>query len=293
MIDNSILIWVFFIFLFIYPQMIFKYRLLQRYNKIKQLEVSRGSRVIVMIHRQEQLALFGLPLYKFISIEDSEEVLRAIRLTPDDMPIDLILHTPGGLVLASEQIASALMEHKAKTTVIIPHYAMSGGSLIALAADEIIMDKNAVMGPVDPQIGQYPAASILSVLDKKYISEIDDETLILADISKKAINQVKDYVCHILKNKVGLEKAKQLSEILATGKWTHDYPLYIEKLQNLGVAINTKVPAEIYNLFDLYQQSSNQRPSVQYIPAPYGSNKESKKSSESLVKSISKLLNTK
>jgi len=42
-------------------------------------------------------------------------------------------------------------------TVFVPHYAMSGGTLIALTADEIVMDPNAVLGPVDPQIGNMPA----------------------------------------------------------------------------------------------------------------------------------------
>ena len=107
------------------------------------------------------MSFLGLLTRRFISVEDSEEVLRAIRMTPSDVPIDLILHTPGGLVLASEQIArGALMKHPAKVTVYIPHYAMSGGMMIALAADEIRMDeKNAVLGPMDPQLGQFFAAS--------------------------------------------------------------------------------------------------------------------------------------
>ncbi|EHP88327.1 SDH family Clp fold serine proteinase [Methanotorris formicicus] len=263
------LFWLFFIFMLIYPQMMFKFRLLQRYKCIKELEAERKTRVIVLIHRQEQLALFGIPIYRFISIEDSEEVLRAIRMTPDNMPIDIILHTPGGLVLAAEQIAMALKEHKAKTTAIIPHYAMSGGSLIALAADEIIMDKNAVMGPVDPQIGQYPAASILKTLEMKHVDELDDETLILADISKKAINQVEEFVFELLRDKVDEEKAKELAKTLSHGVWTHDYPLTVKKLKELGIEVNTNVPKKVYELFDLYQQPINQRPSVQYIPVPY------------------------
>jgi len=255
--------------LFLYPQFMFRIKLLQRYNCIKELERERKTRVIVMIHRQEQLALFGIPLYRFINIEDSEEILRAIRMTPEDMPIDLILHTPGGLVLASEQIAMALKEHKAKTTVIIPHYAMSGGSLISLAVDEIIMDKNAVMGPVDPQIGQYPAASVLNAVNTKYIDELEDETLILADISKKAINQVKEFVYELLRDKMPDEKALEIAETLSTGKWTHDYPLTVKKLNELGISVNTNVPNVVYKLFDLYKQPVSQRPSVQYIPTPY------------------------
>ena len=169
-----------------------------RLSLIRQIEKMRGSRVIVLIHRQESLALFGVPLFRFISIEDSEEVIRAIRMTPPDMPIDIILHTPGGLVLASQQIACALCDHKAKVTAFVPHYAMSGGTLIALAADEIVMDPHAVLGPIDPQIGQFPAASILKVLEQKDANEVDDQTLILADISRKALQQALALVKNVL-----------------------------------------------------------------------------------------------
>lgn len=62
-------------------------------------------------------------------------MLRAIELTDPSVPIDLIIHTPGGLVLAAEQIARALSRHPSQVTVMVPHYAMSGGTLIALAAD--------------------------------------------------------------------------------------------------------------------------------------------------------------
>ncbi|MGF5381667.1 SDH family Clp fold serine proteinase, partial [Klebsiella pneumoniae] len=151
-----------------------------RARKMAELEHKRKSRVITLIHRQEAVSFLGIPISRFINIDDSEQVLRAIRLTDKNVPIDLILHTPWGLVLAAEQIAEALLRHPAKVTVFIPHYAMSGGTLIALAADEIVMDENAVLGPVDPQLGQYPAASILKVLEKKPLSEVDDQTLILA-----------------------------------------------------------------------------------------------------------------
>ena len=139
-------------------------RALLRYRRlslIRDLQKQRSSRVIVLIHRQERVSLLGIPFYRYIDVDDSEEILRAIRLTPRDVPIDLILHTPGGLVLAAEQIALALTAHQAKVTVLVPHYAMSGGTLIAMAADEILMDEYAVLGPVDPQLGEYPAVSIL------------------------------------------------------------------------------------------------------------------------------------
>ena len=102
------------------------------------------------------MSLLGFPIVRYIDINDSEQVLRAIHMTDPDVPIDLILHTPGGLVLAALQIARAIDRHKAKVTVFVPHYAMSGGTLIALAADEIVMCEHAVLGPVDPQLGRVP-----------------------------------------------------------------------------------------------------------------------------------------
>lgn len=261
--------WVIFVLSSISP--IVRQRIIEaeRYRIMQLLEKKRGSRVITLIHRQETMNLFGIPIARYINIEDSEEILRAIRLTPDDMPIDLILHTPGGLVLAAEQIAHALKNHKGKVTVFIPHYAMSGGTFIALAADEIVMDENAVLGPVDPQLGEYPAASILNAINRKGVDKVEDKTLILGDVAEKAIRQVRESVFELLKDKMPEEKARELAEILSTGTWTHDYPITVEEAQKLGLPVRVGLPKEIYALMNLYPQSPGSRPSVQYIPVPY------------------------
>lgn len=241
-----------------------------RYRAIKRLENLRGSRVITLIHRQESLHFLGIPFRNFINIEDSEQILRAIRLTPDDMPIDLVLHTPGGLVLASEQIAEALRKHPSKVSVLIPHYAMSGGMLVSLAADEIMLDENAVLGPVDPQIGQFPAASILHATRVKKPENISDQTLILSDVSRKAIAQVKAFVKSLLLEKMDEKRAESLAGILAEGKWTHDYPITGRQLRQFGLPVSFGLPREVYALMELYPQAPQRRPTVQYIPIPYG-----------------------
>ncbi|NPV69390.1 MAG: hypothetical protein HPY55_01935 [Firmicutes bacterium] len=240
-----------------------------RHAVIRRLERSRDSRVITMIHRQEAVSFLGIPIARYINIEDSEQVLRAIRLTPDDLPIDLILHTPGGLVLAAEQIALAIKRHKGKVTVFVPHYAMSGGTMLALAADEIVMDENAVLGPVDPQVGSYPAASIVRVLRDKKPEDIDDTTMILADVAEKALAQVRDTVSSILKDRLDEDKAREVSKTLTEGRWTHDYPLTPQQLEYLGLPVSVGLPTEVYALMELYPQPAQRRPSVQYIPVPY------------------------
>jgi len=184
--------WIFFIIIAVQPYI--RQRMLETARKrlIADIEKKRGSRVILLVHRQETMSLLGFPIFRFIDIEDSEEVIRAIRLTDPDVPIDLVLHTPGGLALASLQIAYAIKRHPGKVTVFVPHYAMSGGSLIALAADQIVMGEDAVLGPVDPQVGEYPAVSLLNVTKKKPIEKISDKTLIYADVAEKAMNQMKE-----------------------------------------------------------------------------------------------------
>lgn len=247
---------------------------MRRVQALRQFEQGRNSRVILLIHRQESISFLGIPISRYISIEDSEQVLRAIRLTPPETPIDLILHTPGGLVLATEQIARALIRHPAKVSVFVPHYAMSGGTMLALAADEIVMDPNAVLGPVDPQLGNFPAASILKVVQDKPISEVDDQTLIMADLSRKAINQVQRFVRTLLKDdipqpKIAPENIERIVDTLTTGQVTHDYPITVEEATELGLPITVGLPTSIYNLMELYPQPQGGRPSVQYIPMPY------------------------
>jgi ClpP class serine protease len=263
------LFWVFFIISSLLPAI--QKRMLQaaRLKLMREIESKRGSRVITLIHRQETMALLGFPLFRYIDIDDSEEVLRAVKLTDDEVPIDLILHTPGGLVLASEQIAHALCRHPAKVTVFVPHYAMSGGTLLALAADEIVMDENAVLGPVDPQLGEYPAVSIIRAVEQKDVNEVDDKTLILADVARKAIAQVQSRATVILSEHMEAEKAEALAATLSEGRWTHDYPITVEEAQELGLNVSSEMPEAVYKLMTLYRQPGQRRPSVQYIPVPY------------------------
>lgn len=260
--------WLFFILMAIQP--VIKQRLLEasRQRLIAQIEQERKSRVILLVHRQETMSVLGFPLMRYIDINDSEDVMRAFELTDPDVPIDLVLHTPGGLVLAATQIATALRKRKGKITVLVPHYAMSGGTLIALAADEIVMSPHAVLGPVDPQLGQYPAASLLKVVKRKPIAEIDDQTLVMADVGEKAIQQVREVTKSLLTRTQKPEKAAELADLLSTGTWTHDYPITADAAQSLGLRVNTNIPRLVLQLMALYPQPVRRQPSVEYLPVP-------------------------
>ena len=262
-------IWIFIILVTFLPVLQQKILNAKRIALMRRLEARRKSRVITLIHRQEVMKILGFPLMRYIDINDSEQILRVIRMTPDDMPIDLVLHTPGGLVLSTEQIALALKRHKAKVTIFVPHYAMSGGTLLCMAADEVFLDENAVLGPVDPQLGEYPAASILRAINRKEPKDIDDKTLILADVAEKALAQMKEFVKKILLEHMDDETAERIATTMTEGRWTHDYPITFEQARDIGLKVSPGLPDEIYDLMDLFPQAQPQRPSVQYVPIPY------------------------
>jgi ClpP class serine protease len=263
------LFWIFFFLSALQPVVQGKMMEEAQTRVLRRLEQQRGSRVIALIHRQETMSFLGFPLVRYLDIEDSEEILRAIHLTPPEMPIDLVVHTPGGLVLAAAQVARALRAHPGRVTIFVPHYAMSGGTLIALAADEIAMHPHAVLGPVDPQLGCFPAASIAAVIDRKPPSRIDDETISMADVAQKAIRQVQATVSELLQGTLPEDRVEQVAKTLATGTWTHDYPLTVSEARALGLPVTTAIPEEIYRLMSLYPQAGTRRPAVEYIPMPY------------------------
>lgn len=231
--------------------------LTERAGILTMLEKERGARAITLIHRREP---WEEKDESYITIEDSEHVLMMIRQTPKDEDVDLILHTPGGLALAAEMIAMAVKYHPAKVTVMVPFYAMSGGTLIALAADEIIMEKDSVLGPVDPQISELPAGALLSLLDKKPIESISDENIMRSDIAGKNIERVKKMVLWLLKDRMERTSAEKLADFLTGGYITHDTPITFDVAKELGLNVREGIPKQVYSLFRTFEFGACPRP---------------------------------
>jgi ClpP class serine protease len=265
-VDPLSFLWIFFILASLQPAFTRQLLLIQRRHALSVISREREATVITLIHRQESLSLLGFPVVRFIDIDDAESVLRAINETPSGRAIEIIIHTPGGLVIAAQQIASALADHDGRVTAVVPHYAMSGGTLIALAADEILLDAHAALGPVDPQLGQYPAASLVAVA--KLPGDHDDQTLIMADVARKAIAQVEGFTTRLLSRTMAPERARDAAHLLASGVWTHDHPLQAPELSALGLPARVGVPVLERELMTLYPQPRGRTPAVEYVPGP-------------------------
>ena len=264
--DPFSLLWLFFVLASLQPAFTRQVLFAQRRRALAVISRRRKATVITLIHRQESLNLLGFPIVRYIDIDDAESVLRAIADTADDQPIEIILHTPGGMVIAARQIASALADHPARVTAVVPHYAMSGGTMISLACDEIVIESHAALGPVDPQLGQYPAASLIEV--SKLPGQHDDQTLLMADVGRKAIYQTEDFTRRMLERHMTPAQARDVAHLLATGVFTHDHPLQATELIELGLPVKVGVPVEEREIMQLYPQPRGRTPAVEYVPGP-------------------------
>ncbi|WP_235283503.1 MULTISPECIES: hypothetical protein [unclassified Methanosarcina] len=256
-----ILFVVFFLYTVIYPQSQLKRVQMQRLAKLKAMERRHGCKVLTMIHRREAISFLGLPAYQFIDEEDAEQVLRWIRKYRD-YPLELILHTSGGQLHASIQIARALKNHPKKTRVLIPHYSMSGGTIVALAADEIVMDKDSVIGPIDPQVGDlmrglFPAPSWIYAAEMKK-ENAEDVTLVMSDISRKALKLTRSVAKELLEGKIapgpgGEDRLDEVVEKLVSGEMIHSTPLSAAEAKEIGLSVNTDFPEEVHEFMKLFR----------------------------------------
>ncbi len=229
----------------------------ERADILQRLETRRGSRVLTLIHRREPWSDDG---GGHITIEDSEALVAQIRRTPPGKPLDILVHTPGGVALAAEMIAMAIRKHPGKVTVIVPFYAMSGGALICVAAHEIIMDRDSILGPLDPQIGGYPARALMALPRRKPIEAVSDSMLILSEMAQQSLDQVREFVKWLLEDRLSPKDREAVAVFLTGGYISHDTPIVPSVLRELGLSVQEGIPEEVYELFRTFEFGTCARP---------------------------------
>ena len=230
--------------------------LARRAQIIREIEEERGTKVITLIHRKEPWGTEG-PV-----IEESERILQQIRETPADKPIDLILHTTGASTFAAHMIAMALYFRKSKVTVIIPFYALSNGTLLALAGDEILMEKYSILGTVEPHFGGMPAAPVMSLTTRIPAEMVSDFMILLADRARMETEHTREFLRWLLKKQMNDEQAEQVTDFLVKGGVTVSTPITLDVVRAMGLKVNA-VPEKVYQLFGT-MEFGGEKPRTQY-----------------------------
>ena len=100
-----------------------------------------------------------------IDDDDRNGFMNALFGLDKNKGLDLILHTPGGDLAATQSIVDYLYSFfSGDVRVIVPHTAMSAGTMMACASKEIVMGKHSNLGPIDPQINGMPANEFVDLL---------------------------------------------------------------------------------------------------------------------------------
>jgi len=234
----------------------------RRAQLIHELEEERGSRVLTLIHRKEPWSTGDDE--PEIGFEDSELILQQVRETPPDKPIDFIVHTEGGLTFAADLIAMALRYHKGKVTVMVPFYAMSDGTYVVLAADEIMMEKCSILAPLEPLIEDMPATSVMSILKRKPIETISDRTILLAESARMEEENAKEFVKWLLIDHMNEEHATQVANFLVGGFMASTTPITLDVARAIGLNVVEGVPDKVHQLFETIEFTGGLRPGKQY-----------------------------
>ncbi len=226
---------------------------------IRRIEQERGSRVICVIHGENMEN-------EAFDFDDLEDVLSAIVASDASRPLDIVLHTQGGNSFTGRQIARAIKSHQARKTVFVPYFAMSAGSRIAIAADQIVMGAHAMLGPIDTQLYAGPAPSIVQLPKLKPFESISDEYLILAEEARKIIQEGRATARELLQGSYSQDGSSAIADELISGKWTHGFPITAQAAYNMGLNVATGMPELFYDLVRCFRHSDGEEPSVLFLP---------------------------
>jgi hypothetical protein len=199
-----------------------------------------------------------------------ETAINQIQNMTQNRKLLFLVNSPGGLVQSSYKVARALRKTFKEITVFVPHIAASGGTLLALTGNQIVMGMMSHLSPLDPQAqSEDGAVSANSVVDAhRFVTELfDDVSLEDAPYSYKALadkfdsvdirdalaslSLMEEYIHEILDDcGYTKERCKKISKGIVRGFKTHDEVINIDKAKKLGlnVAPHTDYPME-WNTF--------------------------------------------
>ncbi len=217
---------------------------------LRRMQERRGSSVICVVHSASMHS-------ELVDMTTAKDVLRALSTVDPDAPLDIVLHTPGGVSFHGWQIAQALKAHRGRKTVFVPYFAWSAGTIIALAADEIVMGHHAALGPIDTQYNGVPVSAWVSVLKQKPRKKIDDATLFLGERSERLMRDDHAKALELMKGVYAPGVAERIARTLNDGTLTHGYPVTFQEARKLGLKVTNAMPDEPLQIVHEFRDPDN------------------------------------
>jgi ClpP class serine protease len=221
-------------------------------NAVRAIERSwRGTVVIDVVHDISESLTGRDKLPVRISYEQAFEIAERIR-SAKGHPIAVILHTLGGYAFPSEMIAQALKNFKGRKTAYVPYVAMSGGTAIALATDEIHMGPDAALGPIDAQYHGFPADAYARLIKEKSKDRIDDSTLLISYIVEQREQDARERAFELMNPRHIKDKSdpKKVINALMDESKHHGSRISADAAEKLGIRVARSCPKEVYTLVD-------------------------------------------
>lgn len=199
----------------------------------------RGRRLLFLIHDQ----------YDMISDDDVVSVVGSLNELGKRHPIDLILHTRGGLASSSYQIAEAIVG-RPNTTTFVPIFASSGGTIIALSTKQIVMGQGAALGPIDLQYNGRPIHDLIRIADELGDNAPAGLRLDAIDAKRWAKEQTKKACDAINRAHKGLLgwRGCELARKLTSGDIPHGQGISLKQARKLHIKARKGVPKSVYAL---------------------------------------------
>jgi len=204
--------------------------------------VNAGHKLIVLVHDEKGE----------VADADVTQVLETVNTLDKKIPIDVILHTHGGLVGPTMQIAEVLAKRR-KTRTYVPFFAHSGGTLIALSTEKIFMGKGAALGPIDVQFAGRPAHDIIRIVEELG-NDASAEWRSLAKNAKRVLKDWSSDVCKLInKSHKGWfgRRGCALAVTLTSGEMYHGRSINFSEAKKLHINVSDDFAKSVFALLNV------------------------------------------
>lgn len=219
----------------------------ENFQKTWERKTNNKSHKLLMLVHDE---------YAGIDDKDVVQALATINSLDKNEPIDVILHTHGGFVSPTMQIAEVLV-HRRRTATFVPIFAHSGGTMVALATQKIHMARGAALGPLDIQIrGPSFSGSARHIIEiaEKLGDDADIELQVAAKEAKLTLENHAKNVCAVMnrahKGLFGW-RGCELANTLTKGDMQHSEAINFAMAKRLHMRVARDIPKAVYALISV------------------------------------------